>query len=57
MQATLLNVWGSKQEFGILKLFKLATQAGLEIEFVSFFRIISVDYVGKKPFYEVIQTK
>lgn len=57
MQATLLNVWGSKQEFGILKLFKLATQAGLEREFVSFFRIISVDYVGKKPFYEVIQTK
>lgn len=36
MQAKLLNVWGSKQEFNILKFFELATQAGLEIGLLSF---------------------
>lgn len=37
MQAKLLKVWGSKQEFSILKLFEFATQAGLEIGVLSFF--------------------
>lgn len=35
-QAKLLNVWGSKQEFSILKLFEFASQAGLEIGLLSF---------------------
>lgn len=37
MEANLLNVWSSKQEFRILRLFELVTQAGLEIGLVSFF--------------------
>lgn len=55
MQAKPLNGWGSKQEFGILKLFELAAQTGLEIGLVAFFffRIINVDYIGEKLFYKI----
>lgn len=50
VQANLLNVWSSKQEFGILRLFELVTQAGLKIGLDSFFRIINVDCVSEKIF-------
>lgn len=53
MQAKLLNVWGSQQEFGILRLFEFTTQTGLEIRLVAFFRIINVAYIGEKLFYKI----
>lgn len=34
----------------MLRLFELATQAGLEIGLVNFFRIINVDFIMEKLF-------
>lgn len=40
----------SKQKFDMLRFFELATQAGLEIVLVSFFRVINVDFITEELF-------